>query len=164
MPSRSAAMDKFMFVAAALVLLPTVSDASTSLSLLEGHWENPKHTTLVNVTSCGDGSELCAVVLKASAKTQENARKGGTAHFIGTEILRVHPAGDRIFKGTAFDPESNQHVRATVEMLGAGLMEVKGCALMGLVCQEQTWTKVGQRHINKTRLVKRRSAVGKRST
>src|SRR5206468_12720648 len=107
----------------------------------EGHWTNPKHTTVVNVSRCG-GNAYCAVVLRASAKAQANARKGGTMHFIGTEILRVRPAGDGTFKGTAFDPESNMHVSATVTVLGAGQMEIKGCALFGLVCQAQRWTKV----------------------
>ena len=108
---------------------------------LEGHWANPKHTTVVNVSTCGD-SNYCAVVLKASAKAQANARKGGTTHFIGTEILRVRPAADGSFKGTAFDPESNLHVSATVRVLGPGQMEIRGCALLGLVCQSQRWSKV----------------------
>lgn len=107
----------------------------------EGHWTNPKRTTVVNVRRC-DGNYYCAVVLKASAKAQANARKGGTMRFIGTEILRVRPAGDGTFKGTAFDPESNMHVSATVTVLGPGQMQIKGCALFGLVCQAQRWTKV----------------------
>jgi uncharacterized protein (DUF2147 family) len=81
-------------------------------------------------------------VLKASPKAQANARKGGTQHFIGTEILRVRQAGDGVFKGTAFDPESNLHVSATVRVLGPGQMEIRGCALLGLVCQSQRWSKV----------------------
>jgi len=111
---------------------------------LEGHWQNPKHTTVVNVSRCGTGPQYCAIVLKASAKAQRNAAKGGTLHFIGTEILRVRAAGDGQFKGTAFDPESNMHVSATVTMLAPGEMEIKGCALFGLVCEEQRWTKVNR--------------------
>ena len=108
----------------------------------EGHWQNPKHTTVVNVSRCGPGPQYCAVVLRASAKAQRNAAKGGTLHYIGTEILRVRPSGAGMFKGTAFDPESNMHVSATVTMLAPGEMEIKGCALLGLVCQQQRWTKV----------------------
>ena len=107
----------------------------------EGHWTNPKHSTVVRVSRC-DGDYYCAIVLKASAKAQANARKGGTMHFIGTEILRVRAARDGVFKGSAFDPESNMHVSATVKVLGPGEMEIKGCALLGLVCEAQRWTKV----------------------
>lgn len=117
------------------------SPAAAQTSAFEGHWANPKHSTIVNVSRC-DGDYYCAIVLKASAKAQANARKGGTAHFIGTEILRVRSAGEGLFKGTAFDPESNLHVSATVKVLGPGEMEIKGCALLGLVCQAQRWTKV----------------------
>jgi uncharacterized protein (DUF2147 family) len=122
---------------AAMVSSPAAAQSNT----FEGHWANPRHSTIVNVSHC-DGNYYCAVVLKASEKAQANARKGGTMHFIGTEILRVRPAGDGLFKGTAFDPESNMHVTATVRVLGPGEMEIKGCALLGLVCQAQRWTKV----------------------
>ena len=128
------------FIPAALLALILTTPGVALANGLEGHWENPKHTTVVNVSRC-KGDYYCAVVLKASAKAQANARKGGTMHFIGTEILRVRPAGDGIFKGTAFDPESNMHVDATIHMVGPGVMELKGCAIMGLICQEQRWTK-----------------------
>ena len=113
-------------VAALLALASAASPVLAQPSGLEGHWANPKHTTVVNVSHC-DGDNYCAVVLKASPKAQANARKGGTQHFIGTEILRVRQAGDGVFKGTAFDP---------------GQMEIRGCALLGLVCQSQRWSKV----------------------
>lgn len=127
--------------AAFLALASAASPVLAQPSGLEGHWANPKHTTVVNVSHC-DGDNYCAVVLKASPKAQANARKGGTQHFIGTEILRVRQAGDGVFKGTAFDPESNLHVSATVRVLGPGQMEIRGCALLGLVCQSQRWSKV----------------------
>ena len=134
-------MIRTILPAALVALLSTVSQAATPSKVFEGQWENPKRTTVVNVSVCGHGPQYCAVVLKASAETLENARKGGTVHFIGTEILRVRPAGEGVFKGTAFDPETNMHVSATVHMIQPGVMELKGCALMGLICEKQRWTK-----------------------
>ena len=134
-------MIKRSITTALLALACAASPAAAQPSGFEGHWANPKHSTIVNVSRC-DGDFYCAVVLKASAKAQANARKGGTMHFIGTEILRVRPAGQGIFKGTAFDPESNMHVSATVTVLGPGEMQIRGCALLGLVCEAQRWTKV----------------------
>jgi uncharacterized protein (DUF2147 family) len=127
--------------AAALALALAVSPAAAQAAGIEGHWTNPKHSTLVHVTRC-DGNAYCAIVLKASAKAQANARKGGTKSFIGTEILRVSPAGDHLFKGKAFDPESNMHVPATVRFVGPETIEIQGCALFGLICKTQRWTKV----------------------
>lgn len=127
--------------AAALALTFAASPVTAQPDPFAGHWENPKHSMVVNVSRC-NAEDYCAIVIKASPKAQANARKGGTEHFVGTEILRVRPAGDRTFKGTAFDPESNMHVAATVRMLGPGVMNLKGCAIFGLVCEEQRWTKV----------------------
>ena len=127
--------------AAALALAMAASPAFAQPDALLGQWENPKHSMVVDVSRCSL-DDYCAVVIKASAKAEANARKGGTEHFIGTEILRVRDQGGRTFKGTAFDPESNMHVSAIVRVLGPGVMEMKGCALLGLVCEEQRWTKV----------------------
>ena len=127
--------------AVALGLALTASAAGAQPDPFEGRWENPKHSMVVNVSRC-TAEEYCAIVIKASAKAEANARKGGTEHFLGTEILRVRAAGERTFKGTAFDPESNMHVSATVKMVGPGLMDLKACAILGLVCEQQRWTKV----------------------
>ena len=127
--------------AAALALAMAASPTFAQPDALLGQWENPKHSMVVDVSRCSL-DDYCAVVIKASAKAEANARKGGTEHFIGTEILRVRDQGGRTFKGTAFDPESNMHVSAIVRVLGPGVMEMKGCALLGLVCEEQRWTKV----------------------
>jgi len=122
----------------ALVLVATPVAAQANI---EGHWTNPKRTTVVKVTECAR-STYCAIVLKASAKAQANARKGGTEHFIGTEILHVSAAGKGVYKGKAFDPESNMHIPATVRFINAGTIEIQGCALFGLICKTQRWTKV----------------------
>jgi uncharacterized protein (DUF2147 family) len=129
-----------ILTAAALALTLAASPA-TAQGNIEGHWTNPKHSTLVHVTRC-DGDAYCAIVLKASAKAQANARKGGTKNFIGTEILRVSDTGNGLYQGKAFDPESNMHVPATVRFVGSSTIEIQGCALFGLICKTQRWTKV----------------------
>ena len=125
---------------AAMTALALAAAPAAAQANIEGHWTNPKHTTLVRVERC-DGNYYCAVVLKASAKAQANARKGGTEHFIGTEILHVSDAGEGLYKGKAFDPESNMHIPATVRFVDATTIEIQGCALFGLVCKTQRWTK-----------------------
>ena len=68
-------------------------------------------------------------------------RAEGTEHFIGTEILHVSAAGDNLYKGKAFDPQSNMHVPATVRFVDANTIEIQGCALL-VICKTQRWTKV----------------------
>jgi uncharacterized protein (DUF2147 family) len=130
-----------VIIATALALALAAMPAAAQSTGIEGHWTNPKHSTLVHVTRC-DGNSYCAIVLKASAKAQANARKGGTKNFIGTEILRVGDSGNGLYKGKAFDPESNMHVPATVRFVGPATIEIQGCALFGLICKTQRWTKV----------------------
>ena len=130
---------KRVLIAAATTLALAASPAAAQ-SNIEGHWTNPKHSTLVKVSECARNT-YCAIVLKASAKAQANARKGGTEHFIGTEILHVSAAGDNLYKGKAFDPESNMHVPATVHFVDPTTIEVQGCALL-VICKTQRWTKV----------------------
>jgi len=135
---------RFTLAATALALAVSsaaAGAATASVAGIEGHWTNPKRTTVVRVSQCAR-STYCAIVLKATAKAQANARKGGTEHFIGTEILHVSSAGNGVFKGKAFDPESNLHIPATVRFVDAGTIEIQGCALLGLICKTQRWTKV----------------------
>src|SRR5438309_10443250 len=116
------------FTAAAAALTLAASPAAAQ-SNIEGHWTNPKHTTVVKVSECARDT-YCAIVLKASAKAQANARKGGTDHFIETEILHVSATGGNGYKGKAFDPESNMHVPSTVRFVDANTIESPGCALV----------------------------------
>jgi uncharacterized protein (DUF2147 family) len=34
------------------------------------------------------------------------------------------------------------HVSATITMAAPGVMDLKGCAFFGMVCEQQRWTKV----------------------
>lgn len=139
-PRQLGAPAKRLVSAIALALAFAATPAFAQPDSFEGRWANPKHSMVVKVSRCG--GDYCAVVIEASEKAQANARKGGTEHFIGTEILRVRPASGGLFEGKAFDPESNMHVSATVRIVAPGVMDLKGCAFLGLVCESQRWTKV----------------------
>jgi uncharacterized protein (DUF2147 family) len=120
----------------ALILLTfSVSAAASAQATLEGRWANPKHSVIVNVTRCGDA--YCGIVSWASAKNRE---RGTTP---GTRVLSdLRPAGDGTYKGSAFEPKREIHGSATVRQAGPNVMIVKGCAVMGLFCKEQRWTRV----------------------
>jgi uncharacterized protein (DUF2147 family) len=111
--------------------LPAVAAAST----LEGKWANPKRSVIVSVARCGEA--YCGTVSWATAK---NRAKGTTP---GTRVLSdLRPAGDGIYKGSAFEPKRDISGSATVRQIGPNVMVVKGCAMMGLFCKEQRWTRV----------------------
>lgn len=125
-------------IAATAVALGT--PASAKAQALEGKWTNPKRSVIVNVARCGEA--YCGTVSWASdknkAKVSENGRK-----LIGTRILSdLRPAGNGLYKGRAFEPKRNIRGSATVRQVGPNTMVVKGCAVLGMLCREQRWTRV----------------------
>ena len=126
----------FALLAASLLPAPALAQAS-----VEGRWTNPKRSVVIEVARCGPA--WCGTVVEASAKAQANARRGGTQNLIGTRILSgARPVGNGVFKGKGFVPKRNIYAPATIRQRGPNVMEVKGCALAGLLCKEQRWTRV----------------------
>lgn len=128
-------MRQILAKTAVVLLALSVPAAASAQSTLEGRWANPKGSVIVNVTRCGDA--YCGIVSWASVRNRE---KGTTP---GTRVLSdLRPAGDGIYKGSAFEPKRNIRGSATVRQLGPDIMVVKGCAVLGLVCREQRWIRV----------------------
>ena len=117
--------------AVAVALAP----AAASAQALEGKWTNPKRSVVVHVAPCGNA--YCGTVSWASAK---NRAKGTEP---GTRVLSdLRPAGAGIYKGRAYELKRNITGSATVHQTGPNVMVVKGCAVAGLFCKEQRWTRV----------------------
>ncbi len=124
-----------MFASLALLAAPASAQA------IEGQWTNYKRNVVVQVERCGPA--YCGRVIEASAKAQEKARKGGTPKLVGTQILTgLKPIGDGRYRGKAFVPKRNIHATATVRQLSANVMQVSGCVLGGLLCDNEKWTRV----------------------
>jgi len=72
--------------------------------------------------------------------TPKNKDKGVTP---GTRVLSdLKPLGGGLYRGRALEPKRNISGSATVRQDGPNVMVVKGCAVMGLLCKEQRWTRV----------------------
>lgn len=126
-------------IAATLIAMPS---AALSKTPLEGLWRNSKGSVTVAVEQCG--SAYCGVVVKASAKAKEKARRGGTPNLVGTQIMSgMRAAGAGVYRGRAFDPKRNIHAPATIRLLGPTTISVKGCLIGGFICKEQRWVRVG---------------------
>ncbi len=130
---------KRFFLAFALLFLTAVP--TSALAAVEGRWVNPKRSVIIQVGRCGDA--YCGTVVWASPKAKANARKGGTENLIGTRILsNARPVGNGVYKGRGFIPKRNIYAPATIRQRGPNVLEVEGCALAGLLCKEQRWTRV----------------------
>jgi uncharacterized protein (DUF2147 family) len=123
-----------------LLALATAAPAIASAQSLEGKWANPKRSVIVKVARCGDA--YCGTVSWATDRTKAKVEQNGRT-LIGMEILTgLRPAGDGVYKGRAFEPKRNVRGSATVRQVGPNVMVVKGCAVFGMLCSEQRWTRV----------------------
>jgi uncharacterized protein (DUF2147 family) len=127
---------KQILTKAALVLTAcAVPVGATAQPTLAGRWANPHHTVIVNVAPCGNA--FCGVVSWATAKNRERGTTPGTR-----VLTNLRPTGDGTYKGSAYEPKRDMHGSATVRQEGPNVMIVTGCALLGLICKEQRWTRV----------------------
>jgi uncharacterized protein (DUF2147 family) len=135
-------MTRILASLAALCAIAAAPALASSRPPIEGRWANPKGSVIVEIERCG--AAYCARVASANAKAQASARKGGTPKLIGTRVLTdLRPNGSGAYKGSAFDPKRNIRAPATVRALGPNTLLIKGCAIPGLLCKEQRWTRVG---------------------
>jgi uncharacterized protein (DUF2147 family) len=126
---------KQILAMAGLILLASSLPATASAKAIEGRWANPKRSVIVNVERCGDA--YCGTVSWATAHNRDKGTVPGTQVLSG-----LRPQGDGVYKGNAFEPKRNLRGSATVRQLGNDVMIVKGCAVMGLFCKEQRWTRI----------------------
>jgi uncharacterized protein (DUF2147 family) len=123
----------FLSIAATAVALGATTPAYAQA--LEGKWANAKRSVIVQVAKCGDA--YCGTVSWASAKNREKGAEPGTR--VLSDLRR---AGDGTFKGKAYEPKRNIRGSATVRQIGPDTMVVKGCAVFGVFCSEQRWTRI----------------------
>ena len=125
-----------------LALVPFAS-AAVSAAPIEGQWRSPHGSVVVSVTPCGGGA-WCGTVVRASNKVEGDAKKGGTANIVGSRLLTgLKPAGGGgAYRERVYLPKHRITVSATVRSAGANIMIVKGCAVAGVLCKEQRWTRV----------------------
>jgi len=119
----------------ALIALPAAAQAAP----IEGKWKNPKDSVIVDVKRCGAGT-FCGHVAWASPKAR---RKADGRLRVGTRLLTGLKAdGSGGYRGQAYEPRRQIRATATVRHAGNNALIVKGCALGGLVCKSQRWTRV----------------------
>lgn len=119
----------------ALIAFP----AGAAAEPIEGRWQNPKDSVIVNVKPCG-AATWCGRVSWASPKAK---RKSEGRLGVGTVLLSGLKADGRgVYRGRAYVPRRQIHGTAIVQHAGGDTLIVKGCALGGLVCKSQRWTRV----------------------
>ena len=127
------------------LLLATVLLASPVLaaSPIEGNWTNPSHSVTVRIAPCRV-KMLCGRVIRASAPAKAKAAAAGTPKLIGAELMSdLRPVAEGAWRGTFFVPDRNVRADGELHLLSARTLEIKGCAMSGLLCKSQRWTRLG---------------------
>jgi uncharacterized protein (DUF2147 family) len=106
-----------------------------------GLWLNPSSSVAVRTGPCGE--KLCGWIVWANAQARGDARDGGVAQLLGTELLENYtPTSARLWSGTVFVPDMGRRFSSQIEQVSASQLKVKGCILGGLLCKSQVWTRI----------------------
>jgi len=130
-------MKRTFLLATALFASPTLA-----ASPIEGQWTNPARSVTVRIAPCR-GRSLCGLVVSASSDAKAKAAAAGTPRLIGAELMSaLVPAGQGLWTGEFFVPDRNVRAPGELRLLGPRTLEIEGCAVAGLLCKSQRWTKV----------------------
>jgi uncharacterized protein (DUF2147 family) len=111
-------------------------------SPIEGRWTNPSRSVTVRIAPCG-GSALCGQVVSATPEAKAKAAAAGTARLVGTRLMSgLVATGTGVWQGEFFVPDLQRSAGGELRLLGPRTIEVEGCAVPGLLCRSQQWTRV----------------------
>jgi len=83
-------------------------------------------------------------VIRASAPAKAKAAAAGTSQLIGVELMSdLKPVGQRSWRGSFFVPDRNVRAEGQLHLISARTLEIEGCAMGGLLCKSQQWTRIG---------------------
>jgi uncharacterized protein (DUF2147 family) len=138
----------FLAVAAMLVLAGSEALAADPA----GNWLTQTGGSRIRVADCGGA--LCGTIVwlkepndseTGKPKTDKNNSDAGkrSRPLLGVQIvLGMKPAGADKWTGQVYNAEDGKTYSGNLTYAGGDTLQLQGCALGGLVCKSQTWTRV----------------------
>lgn len=124
-------------IAAAAALL-TFSTTAAFAGDPSGVWASEKNDEgkWIDVTIAPCGSQMCGTITKVHG--------GGDTSVEGKQMIRgMNPYNnDRWDDGEIWAPDDKEWYDAKMELKSPNQLAVAGCVAFGLICREQTWTRV----------------------
>ena len=117
-----------------------------------GTWLTQTGTSRIRIADCGGA--LCGTIIwlkepndpdTGKPKTDKNNSDAAkrSRPLIGVQIvLGMKPAGADKWTGQVYNAEDGKTYSGNLTYSGGNSLQLQGCALGGLVCKGQTWTKV----------------------
>lgn len=141
---------RMLVMAATGLAALALSAASAGAAEPNGQWLTEGGKARVQIAACG--SALCGSVVwlreptgangkpKVDEKNKDESKR--TRPIIGSQVLLgLKPDGANSWKGQIYNAEDGNTYTAVVAPKGDGQLSVKGCAMAGLICKEQLWTR-----------------------
>jgi uncharacterized protein (DUF2147 family) len=111
------------------LLTPALALANTQG--MHGLWKRGDEKASVSIAPCG--GNVCA-------SNTWVANPAGSEKVGDVLVMTLQPKGKGM-EGTAFDPQRNLTYALAVNV-AENTMTTRGCLLMGLLCNEMTWTRL----------------------
>ena len=137
------------FALAALIALTSAEAAFAAEP--NGIWLTQTGTSRIRVADCGGA--LCGTIIwlkepndpdTGKPKTDKNNSDAAkrSRPLLGVQIvLGMKPAGADKWTGQVYNAEDGKTYSGNLSYSGGDSLQLQGCALGGLVCKSQTWTK-----------------------
>jgi uncharacterized protein (DUF2147 family) len=97
-----------------------------------GTWTRPSTGTQVSFYDCG--GKLCGKVVAVKDQSKKDT--------VGKVIMNgAVKSSDTVWKGDLLNLEDGKTYSGVVTLEGPKALNLKGCALGGLICKGETWTR-----------------------
>ncbi len=117
-----------------------------------GKWLTKDGNATVAITRCGDALCGTIVALKepndpATGRPKTDTNNPDAAKrsrpMVGVQIVfDMKPNGKPdVWDGQVYNAEDGKTYTGSITLTGASTLDLKGCALGGLICKTQTWTR-----------------------
>lgn len=136
----------------ALAISCVVSPAMAAGDMLDGTWLTGDGSSKVQFQPCPKG--VCGRIAwlrdpldpktgKPWLDAQNEDAGLRSRPLLGLSITEgLQQDGAKTYRTTFYNPLDGHSYRDTIRDLGNGRLELEGCALAGLLCQRETWTRV----------------------
>ena len=94
-----------------------------------GLWLTEQKEGKVRIEQCG--ADLCGY--SVDAKSNHNGEQ---------VLINMKPGKDSKWSGRILDPNTGSTYDSTIAMKGSDTLRVQGCAVGGMFCGGQTWTRL----------------------
>ncbi|MES2137529.1 MAG: DUF2147 domain-containing protein [Pseudomonadota bacterium] len=123
---------------APIAFLALTAAAPAPRASIDGLWKNPIGSAIIAIAPCG--ATLCGKVVWASARGRREVAKN-TTNVVGTTVLTGVQQWHGRWTGSLYVPDDNIHVSAKLLLISNRQLMLTGCAIAGLICRSQIWTR-----------------------